>query len=282
MRVFVLGHNGMLGGDLVASAPVGSSIVVPAAGRLDVTDHRRVDEELATIRPDVVINAAAYTHVDQAELEEREAHAVNADAAGAIARSCAERDIVLVHYSTDYVFAGDAGRPYREEDAVAPLGAYGRTKLAGEVQIHASGARALVLRTQWLFGRQGRSFPRTMWERASSRSATRVVSDQVGCPTYAMDLARATWELLAKDVTGLFHVSNAGAASWYALAREVFEAEGVPELLSPCTTSEYPMLARRPADSRLSGAKLTETLGHGMPPWRDALSRFLLELRQEG
>lgn len=267
----------MLGSDLVATVPDGTMLVAPPSRRLDIRDHAEVDALLAASRPDVVINTAAYTRVDDAEEHEAEAHAVNADAVGALGRACAHRGVLVVHYSTDYVFSGDASRPYGEDDRVAPLGAYGRSKLAGERQLQASQAKALILRTQWLFGRSGRSFPRTMRERAASGLATRVVSDQRGCPTYTVDLARATWSLVAEGAEGLFHAVNDGDATWYDLAREVFESLGVGPLLSPCATSDYPTRARRPVDSRLNTEKLAGVLGHALPPWRDALRRYLDE-----
>jgi dTDP-4-dehydrorhamnose reductase len=224
-----------------------------------------------------VINATAYTAVDRAETERALAFAVNGDAVAALTRACVERDIGVVHYGTDYVFDGRGTRPWREDDPVAPLNAYGESKRAGEAALLESGARHLMLRTQWLYGIHGKSFPRTMWERAVAGQATRVVADQHGSPTYTVDLARATWALLAREVTGLFHATNAGEATWFDLARRVFDAAGRGELLSPCNTEDYPTPARRPGFSVLDGARLRAT-GTVMRPWEAALDEFLARL----
>jgi dTDP-4-dehydrorhamnose reductase len=186
----------MLGSDLARTVPPSVMLLEPPGERLDIREHARVALALRELRPDLVMNAAAYTAVDRAEGDEVTAMAVNGTAVGALGRACAELGIRVCHFSTDYVFAGDAGRAYSEDDATFPLGAYGRTKLAGERLLLESGAQALVVRTQWLFGRERRSFPRTMWERACRGQATRVVDDQHGCPTYAPDLASAVWSLV--------------------------------------------------------------------------------------
>jgi dTDP-4-dehydrorhamnose reductase len=184
-----------------------------------------------------------------------------------------------VHVSTDYVFAGTASSPYEEGDPVAPVNAYGASKLRGEEAVLSSGAHTLVLRTQWLFGTAGGSFPRTMWERAVAGLPTRVVNDQMGRPTYTRDLAAATWALIARRAAGIVHVTNGGPpATWFAFAREVFVRAGAEALLAPCTTAEYPTPARRPTYSVLSTTRLETLLGGPLPDWRDGLDRFLGEL----
>lgn len=278
MNVLLLGCRGMLGADLASTAPADARITAVGIEELDVTDDAAVAAMLDRARPDWVVNATAYTAVDRAETERDVAFAVNGDAVARLARACAARDVGVVHYGTDYVFDGNGTRPWREDDPTAPLNAYGESKLAGERALLGSRARHLVLRTQWLYGLHGKSFPRTMWERASAGQATRVVSDQYGSPTYTVDLARATWTLVERGTTGLLHVTNAGEATWYDVAARVFAAAGRPELLSPCATSDYPTPARRPAYSVLDGARLRDA-GVAMRPWRTALDDFLGALR---
>lgn len=279
MRALIFGASGMLGSDLCAAAPRGTSLIPLDIADADITDRAQVAAMLREARPDWVINAAAYTAVDRAETEQKMAEAVNGLAPGYIAEEAARRGIALVHVSTDYVFAGTATAPYREEDPVAPMNAYGEGKLRGEEGVLASGAHSLVLRTQWLFGRGGRSFPRAMWERATARLPTRVVNDQVGRPTYTRDLAAATWRLVERRASGIVHATNSGnPVSWFEVARAVFARAGAEALLSPCTTADYPMPARRPRYSVLCTDRLESLLSGSLPDWRDALDRFLDEL----
>lgn len=279
MRVLLLGASGMLGRDLAGAAPEHAIVIGPDSPRIELTDADAVARAIDASEPEWVLNAAAHTRVDDAEREPEAAMAANGTAVGALGRLCAARGVRVLQVSSDYVFDGRATRPLREDDPTAPVSRYGASKQLGEELLLASGARALVVRTQWLFGRHGRSFPRTMWERATAGQPTRVVADQLGCPTYTVDLARACWALVARDAEGLVHAANGGEASWYDVARAVFEAAGRPALVSPCTTADYPTPARRPAYSVLDTSRLASLLGAPMPPWRDALARFLDQLR---
>ncbi|HEX7978470.1 MAG TPA: dTDP-4-dehydrorhamnose reductase [Gemmatimonadaceae bacterium] len=279
MRALIFGAAGMLGTDLRAAVPRGTSLIALDVADADITDRAQVASALADARPDWVINAAAYTAVDRAETEWTVAEAVNGVAPGHIAEEAARRGIAVVHVSTDYVFAGTAASPYEEGDPVAPVNAYGESKLRGEEAVLASGAHALVLRTQWLFGRAGKSFPRTMWERATAGLPTRVVNDQVGRPTYTRDLAEATWRLVEQRASGIVHATNGGsAATWFDVAREVFARAGAEALLSPCATADYPTPARRPMYSVLCTTRLEGLLSGQLPDWHDGLGRFLDEL----
>lgn len=279
MRILIFGAAGMLGTDLRTAAPPDVSVVGVDVQDVDISERTQVAAILEHSRPDWVLNAAAYTAVDRAESERALADAVNALGPQLIAEEAARRHIAMVHFSTDYVFPGTSVAPYREEDPVAPVNAYGQSKLLGERAVLATGAHALILRTQWLFGRAGKSFPGVMWQRALARIPTRVVDDQFGRPTYTRDLAAATWRLIERQASGIVHVTNGGpAATWHDLAREVFARAGGEALLSACRTSDYPTPARRPAYSVLSTEKL-EFLGLApLPDWRDALRRFLDEL----
>jgi dTDP-4-dehydrorhamnose reductase len=279
MRTLIFGASGMLGSDLCAVAPAGTSLIPFDIADADITDQSQVASAFEKTRPDWVINAAAYTAVDRAELEQDVVEAVNARAPGHIAREAARRQIAMVHFSSDYVFAGAATTQYQEEDPVAPINVYGASKLRGETAVLTSGAHVLVLRTQWLFGRSGKSFPRTMWERATAGLPTRVVNDQFGRPTYTRDLAAATWKLVERRASGIVHVTNGGAtASWFEVAREVFLRARAETLLSPCTSAEYPTPARRPRYSVLSTTRMEELLSASLPDWRNGLDRFLDEL----
>lgn len=280
MRVLILGGAGMLGTDLRAATPSRVIALAPDLAELDITDRPALAAVLDEVRPSWVINSAAYTAVDQAESDTEASDAINAVAPGHLGAECGRRGIAVVHFSSDYVFPGTSVAPYSEDDAVAPVNAYGRGKLLGERALLASGAHVLVIRTQWLFGLAGKSFPRAMWERATSRTPTRVVNDQVGRPTYTRDLARATWDLLASDAKGIVHVTNSGVpATWYELARRVFARAGAESLLSPCSSVEYPTPARRPAFSVLSTEKLRGMLPYALPPWPEAVDHFIEELR---
>jgi dTDP-4-dehydrorhamnose reductase len=170
-------------------------------------------------------------------------------------------------------------RPYREDDETSPINAYGLTKFRGEQELSASGARALIIRTQWLFGRAGRSFPRTMWERATKGLTTRVVNDQTGRPTYSRDLAEWTWKLVAQQAEGIFHAANAGTATWFDVASRVFDRVGLDYLVTPSTTVDNPTPARRPAYSVLDTTKLEQAVGL-LRSWQDALDEFMAEIER--
>lgn len=269
----------MLGTEMCATAPIGTSVVALDVADADITDRDQVASALRNARPDWVINTAAYTAVDRAEIERETADAVNGLAPRYIAEESARLGIAIVHLSTDYVFPGTATKPYEEGDPVAPVNAYGVSKLRGEEGVLSSKAHSLVVRTQWLFGRGGPSFPRTMWERAAAGLPTSVVDDQVGRPTYAGDLAVAIWRLVERRASGIVHAASGGpAVTWFQFAREVFVRARAEALLSPCTTEEYPTPSRRPAYSVLSTHRLESLLSGPLPDWRDRLRRFLHEL----
>lgn len=279
MRAMVLGAAGMLGHDLVATAPPGVTLLPFPRAELDITDARAVAAAVVELQPDVIINAAAYTAVDRAESEPETAFRVNGAAVGELGRIAHAAAARVIHFSTDYVFDGAAAEPYTEESPTNPLSVYGASKLAGETALNASGAQRLIIRTQWLFGLHGRCFPRTMWQRATVGTASRVVSDQVGRPTFTVDLARATWTLAAREVPGVLHVANAGVATWYDVARRVYAACDAGQLLQPCPTSEFPTPARRPTRAVLDTARSEQALGGPLPRWEEALDRFMAGTR---
>ncbi|GAA1312658.1 dTDP-4-dehydrorhamnose reductase [Saccharothrix xinjiangensis] len=286
LALLVPGGRGQLGQDLAAAAPADGLVRAPSSAELDLTDDAAVGDAVAGfaaaardagLRP-VVVNAAAYTAVDAAETDEDRAFAVNATGPGLLARRCAEHDVPLLHVSTDYVFPGDGVRPYEPSDETGPRSAYGRTKLAGEERVLAAWDRSWVVRTAWVYGRHGSNFVKTMARLAGSREQLSVVDDQVGSPTWSLDLARGLVSLASLAATGgpaarVLHATNAGETTWCGFARAVFEELGLdPARVLPCTTDEFPRPAPRPAYSVLSGKAWEEA---GLPPlrhWREALS----------
>ena len=292
MRILLLGANGQVGHALKTRlAPLGEVITTTRQGLLDgvAGEHADFDQPaslaglIERIAPDVVVNAAAYTAVDRAETERAAAFRANSEAPRQLARACAARDALLIHYSTDYVFDGLGTRPYREEDPTAPLGVYGASKLAGEQAIQASGARHLIFRTGWVYGQHGANFMRTMLRVSGERDELRVVADQVGAPTPAALIADVTARVIAPShaTSGLFHLTAGGQTSWHGFATAIFEQAHrngmlarIPQVV-PITTAEYPTPARRPAYSCLDSTSLQRTFDIALPDWQQGLERVL-------
>jgi dTDP-4-dehydrorhamnose reductase len=268
----------MLARDLAAQAPVDVELESMSHSQLDITDQSSVESALDASRPEVVINASGYTAVDAAEADRARAFAINATAVGQLGGLCARRQIRVVHFSTDYVFDGEASTPYREDDVPAPINCYGESKLAGERALLSSGAAAFVIRAQWLFGENGASFPRSMWERARRGEPTRVVRDQRGRPTFTHDLARASWRLIELGKEGVFHVAASGEATWYDVAARVFSRCGASDLVTSCRTADFPRPARRPRYTVLDTTRSVSELGSPLPSWEAALDQFLQRL----
>jgi dTDP-4-dehydrorhamnose reductase len=283
MRYAVLGAAGQLGRDLCPRLP-GEVIPLSRADGADLTRPEPLRTVLEAARPDVVVNCAAYNFVDRAEAEPEAAFAVNAWGVRELARLCDARDWLLVHYSTDYVFGLDAARrrPWTETDAPGPVSVYGLSKLAGEYLVRAACPRHLVIRTCGLYGvwgqgGKGGNFVETMLHLAGQGKPLRVVDDQVCTPSYTADVAEHTVALLAADRPGLYHLTSAGACSWYEFAAAIFELVGLRPDLSPVSSAAYGAAARRPAYSVLDGAAV-RGLGLAPPrPWREALAAYLDE-----
>ena len=276
--MLVTGSAGMLGYALRESAPAGVELLEGDLPALDIRDREAVARAVRDGRAEAVINAAAFTDVDGCESREAEALAVNGEGAGHVAQACAAAGIPLLHLSTDYVFDGRIPAPgeYVEEDAVGPLSAYGRTKLAGERAVAAAGGRPWLVRTQWLYGLRGKNFVDTMLRLASERPSLAVVDDQVGSPTSTHDLAPVLWRLLQRQPpTGLYHATNSGSCSWHGFAAEIFRRAGVTVELRRTDSSSLGRPAPRPARSVLSNARLAAALGGPLPRWEDALGRYL-------
>lgn len=288
-RVLVIGGSGQLGIELTRAAlPSGWSLSAPARETLDLTNASAVASLVAAKRPNIIINASAYTAVDNAESEPDLAFALNRDGPGALANAAAAVDAALVHVSTDYVFAGDGDRAYVETDPKAPLGVYGRSKAEGEDAVLAAGARAAIVRTSWVFSAHRANFVKTMLRLGETRDEVGVVSDQHGRPTSARDLATACIALAQHlhnndaRAEGVFHFANTGDTSWADFAEAIFAGAAQrgrkPVRVKRIGTADYPTPARRPANSRLDTNKISALLGAPPRAWRTALDECLDEL----
>jgi len=285
MKVLVTGAGGQVGRALLASAPAEAEVVAADRATLDIGDGEAVERFVAEQRPTHILNAAAYTAVDRAESEEEAALAINGQAVGHLAAVATRVGARLVHVSTDFVFDGTAGRPYAPDAPTNPLGAYGRTKLAGE---HAAGPDALIIRTAWVYDAKGANFVRTMLRLMGERDEVRVVADQIGTPTFAPSLAAAIWALAAQETTGLLHYTDSGVASWYDFAVAIQEEALGMGLLQrqaqvvPISTEDFPTPAKRPSFSVLDKAETWRVLDGPAPHWRANLRRMLQELKDHG
>ena len=280
MRVAVIGAKGQLGSDLVAR--LGTQAIPLTRPTFDITDSSSVWSGLDHARPDVVINCAAYNFVDKAELDREEAMLSNRRGPGFLADYCRERDLKLVQISTDYVFDGREGsRPWTEEDEPLPISTYACSKFAGEQLVRTHCPRHFVLRTCGLYGKNAAhgkgNFVETMLRIGRERPELKVVADQYCTPTSTANLASAIVDLIKTDEYGLYHATNSGQCSWFEFASEIFRVANISAKIFPITTAEYSARARRPSYSVLDSSKLTKVIGWALPPWRDALSRYLTE-----
>jgi dTDP-4-dehydrorhamnose reductase len=297
MRVLLFGAGGQLGRELARTLAPAVDLVALDHRSADLADPMSLVAAIGRFRPRAIVNAAAYTAVDRAEIDGPRAHAVNAVAPGILGAEARRLGALVVHYSTDYVFDGQKDGWYDEADATAPLSVYGFTKRDGELALAASGAHHVTLRTSWVVGRGGGNFARTMLRLARDRDHLRVVADQHGVPTPTTLLSRFTADLVSRFgrdggeavAAGLYHLVPAGETTWHGYARHVLEqAEraGIPlrvpaAAVEPITTADYPTPARRPANSRLSTRHLAATFGLALPSWQEALAEVLPDILLE-
>lgn len=292
MRTILLtGASGQVGWELQRSLSTLGRVVAPAHSEFDLARPETLAASIREIKPDLIVNPAAYTAVDKAESEQDLAYAINVKSPGVLAREAARLGISLVHYSTDYVFDGNKLGAYLETDATNPLGVYGASKLAGEETVRDAGADHLILRTSWVYGLRGKNFLLTMQRLARERDKLSVIADQFGAPTWARSIADATAQMLALWLSpgaskedrlhqsGIYHLTCGGRTSWHGFAEAILQnmqaqGEKVPELKA-ITTTEYPTPAKRPANSVMSNDKLQQTFGIRMPDWQDALALCL-------
>ena len=293
MRIVLTGVHGQVGWEL-ASVLSGSGTLIPCdRSRLDLSAPTHIARCIDDLRPDVIINAAAYTAVDKAESEAALATAVNATAPAALAEAACRHGALLIHYSTDYVFDGRKPAPYVEADETCPLNAYGRSKRQGEIAIRDSGADHLIFRTSWVFSARGGNFLKTMLRLAAEREQLRVVSDQIGAPTAARLLAACTARALSQTIlerregrfrSGLYHLSASGHTSWHGFASSIIAGARSRGLRLKCrqidaiTTAEYPLPAARPANSRLDCSRFVRHFGLSLPDWQEDMGLCLDEV----
>jgi dTDP-4-dehydrorhamnose reductase len=288
MRILVVGRTGQIATELLARLPAaGHEALALEPPEFDMTDAAQIAAAFARFQPEAVINAAAYTAVDRAEDDQALAFAVNGTGPGLLGEAAARAGVPVVHYSTDYVFAGDKPTPYTEDDAPNPAGVYGASKLDGERRLHAAQPRAVTLRTAWVCSAHGNNFVRTMLRLGRERPEVRVVADQHGAPTFADDLADAAVALLPRlvaapagdPVFGVFHLTGQPYTTWHGFAAAIFEGAAQrgqqPPLLTAITTADYPTRATRPANSRLDCSRAAQRLGIAAADWRAGLARCL-------
>jgi dTDP-4-dehydrorhamnose reductase len=297
--ILLIGRTGQIGADLKQLLPEIGNVIAPGREELNLAEPLQVRRAIAELRPQVIVNAAAYTAVDQAENDAAAARAINAEAPRVLADEARRVGALLVHYSTDYVFDGEKRSPYVESDSTHPLNVYGETKLEGEIAIRDSGAAHLILRTSWVYATRGKNFLRTAIRLATQKEELRIVRDQNGAPTWSREIAAATVRILGQllytksgalaAVRGTYHMTAGGRANWAGFAKAILgEARSLPPNDSwlaaatsekpliargvvPITTAEYPTAARRPAYSVLSNARLAETFGISLPDWQEQL-----------
>lgn len=284
MRTLILGKHGLLGHEL-QKVFANEDFIALDSKQLDITDEEKVVETFMTIQPDVVINATGYTNVDLAEKEGEKANAVNGYAVGILAKACREIDATFVHFSTDYVFEGDKPQGYSEDDPTHPLNAYGLSKELGEKLLieemeleqipDETPGKYFLIRTSWLFAHGGKNFVDTMLKMAESTNPLKVVKDQHGKPTYALDLAKQVkWLLESHEYPyGIYHITNEESTTWYEFAKAIFDLKGLQVDVVPCTSEEYVRPAKRPAYSNLINTKLPP-----LRPWKEALKDYLSTL----
>jgi dTDP-4-dehydrorhamnose reductase len=289
-KILLTGITGQVGQELQQTLTSVGEVISVSRQDLDLSQTTQISAKIAEIKPNVIVNAAAYTAVDKSETETELAMAINANAPKAIAQAAQDIGARLIHISTDYVFNGQHHTPYLETDKTDPLGIYGKSKLLGEIGVQENCDTHIILRTAWVYGSRGHgNFVKTMLRLGKDREELKVVADQIGSPTWSYDIAVAITQLLNKSeqdtsIQGIYNFTNSGVASWYDFAVAIFEEAkqlGFPLKIArviPITTAEYPTPTQRPAYSVLSKVKITETLGVHPPHWRDSLRKMLYEM----
>lgn len=275
MKILITGSNGMLGHDLIEVLKDDHELILTTSKTLDITDKNHTIEFICENKPDIVINSAAYTDVDGCETNQETAYAVNGDGVKNLALACKEVDCPLVHISTDYIFNGKNTRPWVEDDEIGPVSVYGKSKLKGEEAILETLDKFFILRTAWLYGINGKNFPKTMLELAKNHSEITVVYDEVGTPTYTPDLADAISKLIETDYYGIYHLTNSGSCSWCEFARYIFEVADVDVKVIPVTASEFARPAPRPSYSVLENKRWVDNGFEPLRSYKDAIKEYI-------
>jgi dTDP-4-dehydrorhamnose reductase len=280
MKILLLGHKGMLGSDLLTQMRLHHEVVGMDQEEIDITSAADCAKAIEDTAPQIIINAAAYTNVDGCETAKEECFAVNAEAVKNIADTCRNKNIRIVHFSTDYVFNGSGSAPYKEDDNCDPINTYGASKLAGEKYLQSLAKNYIIIRTAWLYGANGKNFVRTILEKAKTTPKLTVVDDQVGSPTSTKDLAAAVDHLIEKNAQGIFHVTNRGSCSWYQFAVKILQEAGLDDVeVSPIKSDQLVRAAKRPANSVMSMQKFIAITGKAMQPWQLGLQDYLESMK---
>ena len=276
MKILLLGHKGMLGHDLLTELDCHHEVIGMDIGEIDIVSREQCQKAIDENSPDIIINTAAYTNVDGCEKAKDECFAVNAEAVKNIAQACSGKNICIIHFSTDYVFDGNGTEPYKEDHPCKPINTYGASKLAGERYLQDLAKKYILIRTAWLYGKNGKNFVQTIMEKARTIGHLEVVDDQVGSPTYTKDLAAAIALLIDVKAAGIFHITNRGSCSWYQFAVKILQEGGITGVdVTPIKSDKLVRLAKRPAYSVLSAQKFIQTTGKTMQPWQLALQDYL-------
>lgn len=275
MKILTTGSHGLLGTNILPVLERSFTVIPYDIEEWDITDRDAGERTIRDIRPDVILNLAAYTNVDECEDCLSLADRVNAEAPGIIAKLCSDHNIKFVHISTDYVFDGEKETPYIEDDETNPTSVYGLSKLSGEKKVLANCPDATIIRTQWLYGHGGINFITKITKIAREQGVAEVVNDQRGCPTYAKDIADPILLLIEKNRSGIYHVANAGSCTWFDFAREIFSCLHIDVVLKPITSEQLNRKANRPRNSVFDCSRLFRDTGHRMRTWQDALHDYL-------
>lgn len=279
MKILVTGVNGQLGYDVMNElAKRGIEGVGTDVDNMDVTDAAACERVIKEVGPDAVMHCAAYTAVDAAEDNVELCRKINGEGTRNIAAVCRELDIPMMYISTDYVFDGQGERPWEPDDERHPLNVYGQTKYEGELAVEELLEKYFIVRIAWVFGVNGKNFIKTMLRLGKERGKVSVVNDQIGSPTYTYDLARLLVDMIQTDKYGRYHATNEGLCSWYEFACEIFRQAGKQVKVIPVSSEEYPAKAKRPHNSRMNKDKLEANGFHRLPPWQDALRRYLIQM----
>lgn len=282
MNILVTGYTGQLGYDVVTQGmQQGHHMIGIGTKQLDITNKEAVSLYVKNVKPDAIIHCAAYTNVDKAEDDRNICESVNVDGTNNLAQVAKQIGSKFIYISTDYVFNGKGESPFKEEDEANPIGHYGKTKLAGEEVVKKTLDEYFILRISWVFGVNGNNFVKTMLRLSENHDELNIVGDQVGSPTYTLDLAKLIMEIVVSDKYGVYHASNDGFCSWADFAKEIFRQANIKVKVNSITTEDYPTKAARPRNSRMSKQKLVESGFSPLPIWQDAVDRYLKQLTHE-
>lgn len=279
MKIIITGANGQLGQDVKKILSLQHEVYAFGRAELDITDQQTAKKIIFDIQPDAIIHCAAYTAVDLAESNSDDAYTINASGVRNIAVAAEAIGAKICYVSTDYVFEGNSASPYNEYDQTNPQSIYGKSKRAGEVLVQTLSRRYFIVRTSWLYGAHGNNFVKTMLKLASEKRSLKVVDDQIGSPTYTVDLSNFLSELITTEKYGIYHASNMGSCSWFQFAQAIFEEEGICIQLDPCTTEEFPRPAPRPRYSVMDHMAIRINGFEELPHWKEGLRAFLRELK---